>query len=95
MFKAMTLTKQDYSNIARCVSLGHGTIEYNKGIETLSVYYCYFETGYREDDYLNGTGAFVVTNIYLSADAESYDNENEMDTENNFNEKDLEMALRF
>lgn len=91
----MTLTKQDYSNIAHRITIGQGTIEYNKENETLFVYYCYTETGYRENDYLNGTGGFVVTGIYLSAEADSYDNENEVDTENNFREQELEQAIRF
>lgn len=65
----MTLTSIDYQNIANMIEVGSGTIEYTKGNEILFIDYIYTEEGYDEDDYFNGTGAYVVTTRFLSVGA--------------------------
>ena len=85
----MKLTSIDYQNIASQIEEGKGTVEYTKGNETLILDYSYEVNGYVEDDYYNGTGAFVQTdcNLYIES-AESF-NEDGDETENDFNESIL------
>lgn len=85
----MTLTNIDYQNIANMIEVGSGTIEYSKGNETLFIDYIYTEDGYDEDDYFNGTGAYVVTTRFLSVGAVDCFNDDGEDTANDFKEKDL------
>ena len=88
----MKLISNDYQNIANQIEVGSGSIEYIKGNETLFVEYTYEEEGYIEDDarcgYMNGTGAYVVTDRFLSVEVESYDEEGEQ-TANDFIEGEL------
>lgn len=55
----MVLTEKDYENIAAKISEGSNSIDYDKGDETLHID-CVFETeGSWEDDFYNGTGAYI------------------------------------
>lgn len=89
----MRLTSNDYRNIAEQIEVGSGTIEYAKDGETIFIEYTCEEEGYVEDDfhcgYMNGTGAFVVTDTFLTVDAaESYDGDGDA-TANDFCESKL------
>lgn len=85
----MRLTSKDYQSIAKLIEVGRGSIEYTKDGEVLFIDYDYDEEGYVEDDYLNGTGGYVVTGRSLIVEAaESYDSEGEA-TENDFCENQL------
>ena len=72
----MTLNNIDYQNIANMIEVGSGTIEYTKGHEILFIDYIYTEDGYDEDDYLYGTGAYVVTTRFLSVGSVDCFNDN-------------------
>lgn len=84
----MKLTTNDYENIAQKIENGKGHVEYEKDDELMVIDYELEEDGYIEDDYYNGTGAFVRTNRYFTATATSCA-ENGKETENNFNEYEL------
>ena len=74
----MTLTNTDYSEISSMIEEGNGTIEYEKDGEILFIDYTYDVEGYVENDYFNGTGAFVVTSVDFNVnDAECYDEDGE------------------
>ena len=62
----MKLNDNDYKEIASRIEEGTGTIEYEKDGEMLQIDYTYEVDGYYEDDYYNGTGAFVETERSLS-----------------------------
>lgn len=61
----MKLNDNDYREIASRIEEGSDTIEYEKDGELLHIDYSYEVEGYREDDYYNGTGAFVETSRNL------------------------------
>ena len=94
----MKLTKNDYQEIVSQIEVGNGSIEFEKDGETLCIEYEAEEEGYVEDDshcgYMNGTGAYVVTSRCLSiSSADTYNEEGE-DTENNFDEWELEKVWK-
>jgi len=90
----MKLTTSDYWSIAEQIEVGTGTIEFEKDGETLTFDYEAEEEGYREDDYFNGTGAWVTTYRSLSiSNVQSFDEEGE-DTENDFSETTLDTIYR-
>lgn len=85
----MELTSKDYRAIAEKIENGANYIEYSKGNETICIE-CNLEIeGYVEDDYYNGTGAFIETtkNLYVE-NVESWDDEGD-DTSNDFDENEL------
>lgn len=85
----MKLTASDYSNIASLIEEGNDTLEYTKDGETLIIEYTYEVDGYVEDDYYNGTGAFVQTDTeFCVLGAGSYTEDGE-ETTNDFNENEL------
>ena len=84
----MKLTNIDYESIANQIEVGKGIIEYEKDGETLYIDYEYEEDGYVEDDYYNGTGAFVVTGRSLNIMFESF-NEDGEETENDFDQNEV------
>lgn len=88
----MTLTKQDYQNTYNLMGLepGKGYVEYEKEGETLCIYYDYEEEGYVEDDYYNGTGAYVTTYQNLCIEKVESWNEDGDETENDFIPANLE-----
>ena len=89
----MKLTGKDYQNIANQIEVGTGYIEYVKGEEILYLDYTHSESGYSEDDYYNGTGAYVVTDRELNVTAaESFGDDGEP-TQTDFSEKELEKYI--
>lgn len=89
----MTLTSSDYINIASSIEVGRGSIEYKKGSETIYFDYSYDVDGYIEDDYINGTGAFIRTSSSLCIEnVESY-NDKGYETTNDFCESELEKIV--
>ncbi len=85
----MKLTASDYKNIASLIEEGEGTVEYAKDGEILFIEYTFEVDGYVEDDYYNGTGAFVQTNaVFCVHGAGSYTEDGE-ETANNFDEYKL------
>lgn len=86
----MELTSKDYRAIAEQIEEGDNYIEYPKGNETISIECKLEREGYEEDDYFNGTGAFVETskNFYV-VNVESW-NEDGDNTTNDFDEKELD-----
>lgn len=85
----MELTSTDYRAIAEKITEGANYIEYPKGNETIAIECELFIDGYEENDYYNGTGAFVQTSKSLSVESvESWDNEGD-DTPNDFDEDEL------
>lgn len=89
----MILNQSDYMEIASRVETGHWTLDYEKGSELLMLDYRYKEDGYWEDDYSNGTGAFIVTDRNLMVEkAVSFD-EDGNETLNNFKTKLLLNAI--
>ena len=85
----MILTSIDYQNIANQIEVGKGSIEYEKCNEILVIVYTYTEEGYDEDNYFNGTGAYVVTSRHLSVEAADSYGQNGQTTRNNFSEYQL------
>ena len=85
----MELTSNDYRAISEMISEGKNSLEYKKGDETISIEYNLDIEGYEENDYYNGTGAFVETskNLYVE-NVESWNEEGD-DTSNDFNEDEL------
>lgn len=85
----MILTSIDYQNIANMIEAGCNSIEYTKGNEILFIEYSFTEDGYDEDDYYNGTGAYVVTTRFLSVGAVDCFNEDGEATKADFCESQL------
>lgn len=85
----MKLTSKDYIEIAEQIEAGTGYVEYEKDNETISFEYEYETEGYVEDDYYNGTGAFIETSreLYVT-NIESWDEEGD-ETENDFDQDKL------
>lgn len=72
----MKLTDKDYEAMAELMEDGDSCIEYKKNGETLYIDYNIDTDGYTEDDYFDGTGAYVCTyancriNEYTCEDAD-------------------------
>lgn len=82
----MKLTENDYYSISEQITKGNGSVEYSKNGETLFFDYTLNVDGYTEDDYFNGTGAFIETSKDLNVqEVESYTEQGER-TANDFNE---------
>lgn len=87
----MKLTKNDYQSIIDQIDFlydGEQTAEIEKDGETLEVAVTCHEDGYFEDDYYNGTGAFVATMQELVVKSVVSFNEDGV-TENDFDEETL------
>lgn len=89
----MKLTTSDYMNIATQIEIGNGSVEYEKGNETLYFDYSYDVEGYVEDDYYNGTGAFIETDSSLCIENVESFNEDGEETPNNFCQSELENEI--
>lgn len=75
----VTLTEDDYEELASQVEEGEGVATIDKDGNEINVSYCYEEDAYQEDDYYNGTGAWVVTGCNLSVEGvECYDYDGNM-----------------
>lgn len=59
----MKLTEDDYEALASQIEEGEDYAILDKDGEELEVHYQCEEDAYQEDDYYNGTGAWVVTAI--------------------------------
>lgn len=82
----MTLTTNDYYEIANQIEDGSNSIEFEKDGEILFIECTLESDGYVEDDYYNGTGAYVETYRALYVESvESYNEDGEQ-TANNFDE---------
>ena len=86
----MTLTTSDYMTIASQIEEGKGSVEFEKDNENLFFDYSYEIEGYVEDDYFNGTGAFVETSSSLYIENVESVNEDGDETTNDFCESELE-----
>lgn len=86
----MTLTTSDYMTIASQIEEGKGSVEFEKDNEILFFDYSYEIEGYVEDDYFNGTGAFVETSSSLYIENVESVNEDGDETTNDFCESELE-----
>lgn len=86
----MTLTTNDYYEIASQIEDDSNSIEFEKDGETLFIECTLESDGYVEDDYYNGTGAYVETFRALYVESvESYNEDGEQ-TANKFNEATLQ-----
>jgi hypothetical protein len=86
----MTLTNNDYFELASMIKEGYNTIEYTKDGEILFLECNCKVSGYREDD----TNACITTNIEICVEsAESYLEDSDK-TDNNFNEYALDDMIR-
>lgn len=89
----MTLTANDYREIASMLEEGNNSIEYNKDGEILFLDCTIEEEGYKEDDYYNGTGAWVCTERTVSVEvSDSYTEDGEQ-TKNDFDQWELSKAM--
>lgn len=86
----MTLTTSDYIAIASQIEEGKGLVEFEKENEILCFDYSYEIEGYVEDDYFNGTGAFIETSSLLYIENVESVNEDGDETTNDFCESELE-----
>ncbi len=86
----MTLTTSDYIAIASQIEEGKGLVEFEKENEILCFDYSYEIEGYVEDDYFNGTGAFIETSSSLYIENVESVNEDGDETTNDFCESELE-----
>lgn len=86
----MTLTTSDYMTIASQIEEGKGSVEFEKDNEILFFDYSYEIEGYVEDDYFNGTGAFIETSSSLYIENVESVNEDGDETTNDFCESELE-----
>lgn len=89
----MILTTSDYMTIASRIEEGKGSVEFEKENEILFFDYSYEIEGYVEDDYFNGTGAFVETSSSLYIEGVESFNEDGEETSNNFNESELDKMI--
>lgn len=69
----MTLTEKDYNNILDMIGDGKGYVEYEKDNEFFSFYYTLEVDGYCYDDYYNGTGEYVYTDVDFGTSDEHCD----------------------
>lgn len=89
----MILTTSDYMTIASQIEEGNGSVEFEKENEILFFDYSYEIEGYVEDDYFNGTGAFVEISSSLYIEGVESFNEDGEETSNNFNESELDKMI--
>lgn len=91
----MRLENSDYDAILSKIDTTDSylqEIEYEKGNETLFLTVQVRTDGYEEDDYLNGTGAFVATDTDVDIDNVVSCNE-DGDTDNDFDAEKLKEMI--
>ena len=89
----MTLTKNDYYEIAALMNDGGGSAEYEKEGETLYFEYSLDVDGYEENGYYDGTGAYIVRDAAcIIENVECYGEDGER-TECNLDEALLEKMV--
>lgn len=90
----MTLTATDYREIAEMLTEGNNSIEYTKDGEIIFIDCTIEEEGYFEDDYFNGTGAWICTDKTINVEsAISYNEDGDEETTNDFSEWELSKAV--
>lgn len=90
----MVLDNKDYKKIAEQIYEEENYVEYEKDGETIFIDCTLNVEGYREDDYFNGTGAFIPTSAdFVINSVESYDDDGES-TENDFDASTLEDIVK-
>ena len=86
----MILSENDYNAIIAMMDDECGSVEYEKDGELLCFDYDVEINGYREDDYFNGTGAWVTTDACVGViNVHCYDEDGEEVDECNFDEYHL------
>lgn len=92
----MKLNSNDYREMAQMIEEpGTDTLTFEKDGEVLEVKYSLDVDGYVEDDYYNGTGAYVATCVDFAAEVVDCYTEDGEDAENDFNAKELEKELNY
>ena len=72
----MELTRNDYNDIVDLMDNDSSSVEYEKDGETLYIEYEVELDGYVEDDYLNGTDAWITTRaIVVITNTKCFDEE--------------------
>lgn len=79
----MKLNRDDYGRMAAAITDDCGYVEFEKEGNQITFGYDVDVQGYEEDDYYDGTGMFVVTNVFLKIkNVEAFDVEgNRIDVE--------------
>lgn len=90
----MRLTDKDYEALAYQVEEGEDFATLEKDGEELEIRYECEEDSYQEDDYLNGTGAWVTTAVNLRVLNVSCTNEDGDEVDNDFDEWKLYQEVR-
>lgn len=90
----MILTDEDYEVLASQVEEGEDYAILDKDNEELEIHYECEEDAYQEDDYYNGTGAWVVTAINVRVLNVSCVNEDGEQVDTNFDEWKLEKEVK-
>ena len=92
----MKLTENDYYNLASQMN-DKGCIELERDGELLTFDYNIESSGYDEDDYYNGTGAHITTDVVVRITEVACVNEDgesvECDFDANYLEKIVEQSL--
>lgn len=86
----LNITKQDYNEIASQIEEGRSYVEFEKDGMLLTFDYELCVEGYVEDDYYNGTGAFVETSREFYVSNIECTDEDCNDVDCNFDEYELE-----
>lgn len=90
----MTLTDEDYEALASQIEEGEDYAILDKDGEELEVHYQCEEDSYCEDDYYNGTGAWVTTAINLQVLNVSCVNEDGEQVDHDLNDWKLYKELK-
>ncbi|MGL5979631.1 MAG: hypothetical protein ACRCZY_01905 [Phocaeicola sp.] len=77
----MKLTEKDNQTIASQMKNEEGNIFFEKDGETFEAFYTLEFEGYFEDDYSNGTGAYIIEAAIVTLDAVSYDENGDTELE--------------
>ena len=90
----MKLTDEDYEVLAAQITEGDNYAQLESGDEVLEIRYSYEEDGYREDDYEDGTGAWITTGIDLYISSVKCYNEDGEECDHDFDDYKLYQLLR-
>lgn len=90
----MTLTDEDYEVLASQIEEGEGYAILDKDGVELEIHYKCEKDAYQEDDYYNGTGAWVVTAINMRVLNVSCVNEDGEQVDTDFDDWELEKEVK-
>lgn len=90
----MILTDEDYEVLASQIEEGEGYAILDKDGVELEIHYKCEEDAYQEDDYYNGTGAWVVTAINMRVLNVSCVNEDGEQVDTDFDDWELEKEVK-